>query len=139
MKILLFVLLVSSSFVFGQFSKDDYKNLASVESGFYHRGLIGVSYSRLFKDKKHYYFSAGGGLGIGTVPFGRAVNQFYYLSVEAGAGGELGHEPIFFCLGLDYKYLDYFNMEYNNVTTYTDRVHYKGGVFDSKFNTDGRG
>ena len=124
MRILLALLF--SQCCYGQFKNSPEKNMINIETGMFHRGLIGCSYNRFLIETEHLYLKSGGGLGFGAAPFGRSLNQFYYLTASVGVGGKLAGQSMYLGVGIDYKYLNYFIGEYNEVSTYYDRIHYNG-------------
>lgn len=132
MRIFVCILIILSFSSYGHLSKSfrkyglNKKNELNLELGLFHRGLIGCSYNRLLIDEKRCYLKGGGGVGIGATINGRALNQFYYLSVSSGIGGKIAGDFFYIGLGLDYKYLDYFIEEYNSSTLSYSRNHYKG-------------
>lgn len=73
------------------------KNTISLESGFFSRGLLGISYSRKFLKTEYFYPSA-------DIFFGAGTSGFYY---GLGANLNLGREEVFFVLGIDGKKFEY--------------------------------
>lgn len=100
------------------------KNILSVESSMFDRGLIGLSYIRLFVRRDHFLVGTGGGLGIGKIPFGERINQFYFSSLFFSLiHNERGKQPVLnFNMSLDLRYLDYHDVEYVTIGNETNIV-----------------
>jgi hypothetical protein len=101
------------------------KNIVSFEGGMFHRGLIGASYNRFLVDRKHTFLTAGGGAGIGGIPFGRGVNQFYYVSTCFGIGFELDGLEFYLAPGLEFKYVNYYTSDLDAQNNYYS-IHSEG-------------
>ena len=104
------------------------KNLVSGEFGMFHRGLIGVSYVRLFVNQDRFLFGSGCGVGVGGVPGGGGVNQFYYATCYlAGGGFEVDRgDRLFISANLDLRYIDFHDTEYETIgnDTFSHQRHY---------------
>lgn len=119
----IFLLVIS----FSAFSKERpmYKNIIGLESGMYHRGLIGVSYHRLNMNHEDWMFAAGGGAGIGSAFLG--TNEFYFATAFTGYGFHTAPgDQIYAFVGSDIKYIDYHDREWTEETDMSYRVHYSG-------------
>lgn len=101
-------------------------HVLGVEMGMFNRGLIGASYQRLFIQKKRVLLAGGGGAGIGGVPFGGGINQFYYATASAGIGAKFIDAQFYLSAGVDLKYLNYLDGFYNASTEHYESVHYNG-------------
>ena len=84
------------------------KNTLSLESGMFHRGIVGFSYSRNFFEKERMFLSQEVYAGIGHPGY-----RNYYAGL--GLIANFGKKDIFFSAGLDLKYC---------------YVLYKGFVYD---------
>lgn len=102
-------------------------NMIGAESGMFHRGLIGASYHRLLAQRDHFIAATGAGLGIGGIPSGGGVNQFYYATIFAGPGFTLEGERLYVVLGADLKYVDYHDSEDNHLPYWSlTYFHHRG-------------
>ncbi len=106
--------------------KNNPAHVLSFEGGMFNRGLIGASYLRLFLQNNRFLVGSGGGFGIGGVPFGGGVNQFYYLTLGTGIGVKDGTSQYYLTLGLDLKYINYFDGNYDVVLDDYISIHYEG-------------
>lgn len=68
----------------------------------------------------------GGGLGIGGVPFGGAVNQFYYLTFSTGIGLVAGKTQFYLSPGIDLKYIHFHDGVYEPTIDDYVSEHYEG-------------
>jgi hypothetical protein len=105
-----------------------FKNVVGIESGMFHRGLIGVSYHRLNENRDRLLTGIGGGAGIGGVPFGGGINQFYFVTGFTGLGFKIDGDPFYICAGTDIRYLDFNDAESDEENNYY-RKHYSGFGF----------
>lgn len=123
--ILSLIVLLNVLFSSAQIIRNYPLNVVSFETGLFHRGLAGVSYTRILLEKKHQIVSAGGGVGIGGVPFGGGINQFYYSFISSG----LGAKGNFVELGFDIRYADVRDVKYDNTVDDYVSKRYKGLLF----------
>lgn len=101
-------------------------HVLAFETGMFNRGLAGAGYQRLFIQKERVMLGGGAGLGIGGVPFGGAVNQFYYLAFSTGIGFVAGKTQFYLGPGIDLKYIHFHNGVYEQTIADYVSVHYEG-------------
>lgn len=122
---IIILLSISQISVFGQASSGP-AHIVGFETGMFNRGLAGMSYQRLFIQKKRLMLGGGAGLGIGVVPFGGALNQFYYFTVTSGIGFQLAKTQFYLSPGLDFKYINYHDGVYKKSIDQYVSIHYEG-------------
>jgi len=89
----LFLLFVISINAISQ--KTDFrKNAISIEAGFFHRGLIGISYARNFLKYDHTFITGSAFAGLGL---------YYKHYTGGGIDFNVGKNEVFFCIGADLK------------------------------------
>jgi hypothetical protein len=102
------------------------KNVISLESGIWSRGLLGVSYSRNIFINKKVHFSADASAGAGVNLRCREENIFLTLNPMIN----LGNGTTFFMIGFETKYyqLNTANTWYNwwNDKLETNKFYYQG-------------
>lgn len=96
------------------------------ETGMFHRGLVGVSYNKLFVQKKRLLLGGGAGAGIGGVPFGGGINQFYYSTLFAGFGFQSNSTQFYVSSGVDFKYVNYYIGNYDETIKKYVSTHHEG-------------
>lgn len=110
---------------FGQ-NPNNPAHVLAFETGMFNRGLAGAGYQRLFIQKERIMLGGGGGLGIGGVPFGGAVNQFYYLAFSTGIGFVAGKTQFYLGPGIDLKYIHFHDGVYEPTIDDYVSEHYEG-------------
>lgn len=101
-------------------------NLMGIEMGMYNRGLIGLSYHKIFTFNETMMLSIGAGYGIGSTPFGKQINHFCFFTTGLGYSPRFFREKSYLYAGADIKYLNYGQGEYDeNLDKYVSN-HFEG-------------